>query len=304
MWLEARSNHKCTIQGIWKKENDRNLFRRTFYVFASFLSVFEKKTTHSNHTKYVQTIHKLSFYVWKVCDIQKKYLSLSHSPFSLSLASAAHNEQEGFLEKLKKMEIRSMMMVSYPRIFLLFVFLTTNVSSLRLRSASVVGPAWNLPRPSWSTNVRSSRSRSILANRRALRYAFAHIIWIRQVLSTKPLPVPVDPSQKSSTSKTTTGSESSLAQQTFLRNTAPGLTPLARQYADLSANQQNSNMYNPNLLVPIPDQTEPRMAQSVYAFSPSSSTPSLEAAMRYAVDTHPALVDSMQGEGEIYSVAS
>jgi hypothetical protein len=63
-------------------------------------------------------------------------------------------------------------------------------------------------------------------------------------------------------------------------------------------------MYNPNLLAPIPDQTEPRIAQSVYAFNPSTTTPSLEARMRYAVDTHPALVDSMQGEGEIYSVAS
>jgi len=63
-------------------------------------------------------------------------------------------------------------------------------------------------------------------------------------------------------------------------------------------------MYNPNLLASIPDQIEPRIAQSVYAFNPSTTAPSLEARMRYAVDTHPALVDSMQGEGEIYSVAS
>ena len=165
----------------------------------------------------------------------------------------------------KKMEI-------LKRCVLLIVSFSALAKSLNLRS--VVGPAWNLPRPSWSTTV----------------------------LSTKPLPMPVD--TNSQKTKTQTGSDTPLAQQTFLRQTMPGLTPLARQYADLTANQQNSNMYNPNLFVPIPDQTENRMAQSVYAFSPSTSTPSLEAAMRYSVDTHPALVDSMQGEGEIYSVAS
>ena len=172
------------------------------------------------------------------------------------------------------MAIRSRAMVSYLTTIFVLLGLLSNVSSLNLRSASVVGPAWNLPRPSWSTTV----------------------------LSTKPLPMPVD--TNSQKTKTQTGSDTPLAQQTFLRQTMPGLTPLARQYADLTANQQNSNMYNPNLFVPIPDQIEPRIAQSVYAFSPSTSTPSLEAAMRYSVDTHPALVDSMQGEGEIYSVAS
>jgi len=69
----------------------------------------------------------------------------------------------------------------------MLLLLIENVNSLNLRSASVVGPAWNLPRPSWSTTV----------------------------LSTQPMPMP----GSSTMSSKTTGSETVLSQHTFLRQT-------------------------------------------------------------------------------------